>query len=251
MNKSELADAIGDISSEALLDIRDSAAESSPFEKTKAGSPMPAFKRLASAAAAVLLLLVVFTATAEAAGLRVVAPAVRWIGSSLRLDYAADLDRHEDAPEITASASEKPMVSHIPSERIRFASEEEFKARVGNMIRLPGEELGLEYVKAKGYIDEYGISVTAEYMLDGNRIIIDSEHQSIPFGTEYSSMRVDFHHVIRKETKEIEGIRTELIYTNTKNYLLAVFENESYMVLGNVETPVLETVFASMMGANA
>ncbi len=249
MNKSELADAIGDISSEALLDIRDSAAESSPFEKTKAGSPMPAFRRLASAAAAVLLLLVVFNATAEAAGLRVVAPFVSWTGSTLRLDYSAGLDQHEDAPEITADPSHKSVVSSIPSERIRFTSEEEFKARVGNMIRLPGEELGLEYVKAKGYIDEYGISVTAEYMLDGNRIIIDSEHQSIPFGTEYSSMRVDFHHVIRKETKEIRGIRSELVYTNTKNYLLAVFENESYMVLGNVEMPVLESIMASILAS--
>ncbi len=243
MTSERLLEIIGTIDSEELI-----TRPFAPKERRGAHGAPRFLRRAASAAAAALLLFVVFTATAEAAGLRVVAPFVSWTGSTLRLDYAADLDRHEDAPEITADPSNKPVVSSIPSERIRFTSEEEFKARVGNMIRLPGEELGLEYVKAKGFIDEYGISVTAEYMLDGNRIIIDSEHQSIPFGTEYSSMRVDFHHVIRKETKEIGGIRSELVYTNTKNYLLAVFENESYMVLGNVEMPVLETVFASMMG---
>ena len=247
MKDLEFLKLFGDIDCDMVCECLPARAGKKPQKTVRT---VPRFlSRAAAVAAAAVLALFISTATAEAAGVRVVTPFVSWTGSTLRLDYSAGLDQHEDAPEITADPSHKPVVSSIPSERIRFTSEEEFKARVGNMIRLPGEELGLEYVKAKGYIDEYGISVTAEYTIDGNRIIIDSERQSIPFGTEYSSIRLDFYHAIRRETKEIGGIESELIYTNTKNYLFAVFGNEAYMVFGKVEMDVLESIMASILAS--
>ncbi len=243
MTDIEFAKLLGEIDDELIM---------LPFRDRKHSEKrsIPRFlSRAASVAAAAVLALFISTATAEAAGVRVVKPFVSWTGSTLRLDYSAGLDRHEDAPEITADPSNKPVVSSIPSERIRFTSEEEFKARVGNMIRLPGEESGLEFVSAKGAFREDTAIITSNYMFRGKTIKIDSKVHGGIIGTEYSAKTLVLSDVSRYEQKEIAGIECTLAYGAPWNYVSIVIENQSYLVFGEAEMSVLEAIAASMLAS--
>ena len=244
MKGEELAELIGSITDESLIML--------PFRDRKHSEKrsIPLFlSRAASVAAAAVLALFISTATAEAAGVRVVTPFVSWTGSTLRLDYSAGLDQHEDAPEITADPSHKPVVSSIPSERVRFTSEEEFKARVGNMIRLPGEGLGLEFVSAEGSLGKETGVISAFYTLEGKEIDIDFTYHSVMLGDEYSSRTLLINGVSRYENKEIAGIECTLAYAAPWNYISVVIGNESYLISGEVEMAVLETIAASILAS--
>ena len=244
MKAEELAELIGSITDESLIVL--------PFRDRKHSGKrtVPRFlSRAAAVAAAAVLALFISPATAEAAGVRVVMPFVSWTGSTLRLDYSAGLDQHADAPEITASPSENARVSHIPSERIRFASEEEFKARMGNMIRLPGEGLGLEFVEASGNIDIDGMSIAAVYRINGKEIRIKSHYYSDAIDPEYSSRTLIIKGASRYDSKVILGIECSLIYAKPWNYITAEIENESYLVFGEVEMNELESIVASLLAS--
>jgi hypothetical protein len=244
MKAEELAELIGSITDESLIVL--------PFKDRKHSGKrtVPRFlSRAASVAAAAVLALFISTATAEAAGVRVVTPFVSWTGSTLRLDYSAGLDQHEDAPEITADPSHKPVVSSIPSERIRFTSEEEFKARVGNMIRLPGEGLGLEFVEAKGAFSGDLASISAKYTLNGYEITISSSLHHGIIGTEYSARTLLLDGVYKYEIKEIAGVACDLAYGAPWDYVSIVVGNESYLVFGDCGMTELETIAASMLAS--
>ncbi len=244
MTDIEFAKLLGEIDEELIWECRPNLTDRAPQKPRRT---VPRFlSRAASVAAAAVLALFISTATAEAAGVRVVTPFVSRTGSALRLDYSAGLDQHADAPEITASPSEKARVSHIPSERIRFASEEEFKARVGNMIRLPGEESGLEFVSAEGSLGKETGVISAFYTLEGKEIDIDFTYHSVMLGDEYSSRTLLINGVSRYENKEIAGIECTLAYAAPWNYISVVIGNESYLISGEVEMAVLETVAGSM-----
>ena len=247
MTDIEFAKLLGEIDEELIWECRPNITDRAPKKPRRT---LPRFlSRAASVAAAAVLALFISTATAEAAGVRVVTPFVSWTGSALRLDYSAGLDQHADAPEITADPSHKPVVSSIPSERIRFTSEEEFKARVGNMMRLPGEELGLEFVEASGNIDIDGMSIAAVYRINGKEIRIKSHYYSDAIDPEYSSRTLIIKGASRYDSKVILGIECSLIYAKPWNYITAEIENESYLVFGEVEMDVLESIMASILAS--
>ncbi len=249
MNEKKLFESMDGIMDEDLILIGLQRPSSHDAGRSRRIDLSGFLRRAASVAAAAVLALFISTATAEAAGVRVVTPFVSWTGSALRLDYSAGLDQHEDAPEITADPSHKPVVSSIPSERIRFASEEEFKARVGNMIRLPGEESGLEFVSAKGAFREDTAIITSNYMFRGKTIKIDSKVHGGIIGTEYSARTLVLSDVSRYEQKEIAGIECTLAYGAPWNYVSIVIENQSYLISGEVEMSVLEAIAASMLAS--
>ena len=247
MKDLEFLKLFGDIDCDMVCECLPARAGKKPQKTVRT---VPRFlSRAASVAAAAVLALFISTATAEAAGVRVVAPFVSWSGSTLRLDYSAGLDQHEDAPEITADPSHKPVVSSIPSERVRFTSEEEFKARVGNMIRLPGEELGLEFVEANGLFDEDVIMINANYLLNENEIRISSTIHSTSVGTDYSSKTLNLNGVYKYELKTIGEIESTLAYGNPWSYISIVIENNSYLVFGSPDMLELETIAASMLAS--
>ena len=247
MTDIEFAKLLGEIDEELIWECRPNLTDRAPKKPRRT---LPRFlSRAAAVAAAAVLALFISTATAEAAGVRVVTPFVSWTGSALRLDYSAGLDQHEDAPEITADPSHKPVVSSIPSERIRFTSEEEFKARVGNMIRLPGEELGLEFVEAKGAFSGDLASISAKYTLNGYEIRISSSLHHGIIGTEYSARTLLLDGVYKYEIKEIAGVACDLAYGAPWDYVSIVVGNESYLVFGDCGMTALETIAASMLAS--
>ena len=203
-------------------------------------------RRAASVAAAAVLALFISTATAEAAGVRVVTPFVSWTGSALRLDYSVSPYTDDGLPEITRDPSETPSVSHIGSERFSITSEDELIARFGNSIRLPGKDSGLEFVSAKGSFDELTAVVMTKYFLSGKEIRINIKNNSGMIGTEYGTRVLTISGISRYEEREIGGVICSLAYGAPWNYISIVIENESYLISGEVEMNVLEAIVESM-----
>ena len=151
MKDLEFLKLFGDIDCDMVCECLPARAGKKPQKTVRT---VPRFlSRAASVAAAVMLALFISTATAEAAGVRVVMPFVSWTGSTLRLDYSAGLDKHEDAPEITAP---DVIVTEEGTDGERFVTESESELHLlaGNKLRFPGNEAGLEFVSAKGIIDD-------------------------------------------------------------------------------------------------
>ncbi|MBR4659427.1 MAG: DUF4367 domain-containing protein [Clostridia bacterium] len=249
MNKSELADAIGDISSEALLDIRDSAAESSPFEKTKAGSPMPAFKRLASVAAAVVLALFISTATAEAAGVRVVRPFISKDGNYTSYEYSSGKDVYGDLPEITADPSQNTISDNQENELVLIDSLDKLKSFAKNKVCLPGDDLGLEFELARVSFTDGVARAYIHYLYNGKKVRIIAHHNNCSYDSEYVYSMTTIKNVESEYTKDICGIESTFIHAASKNYIVIVYENESYSISGNIDMSVLEKIAESMLAS--
>ena len=246
MTDIEFAKLLGEIDEELIWECRPNLTDRAPKKPRRT---LPRFlSRAASVAAAAVLALFISTATAEAAGVRVVTPFVSWTGSALRLDYSAGLDQHEDAPEITASPSENARVSDIPSERINFSFEEELTAATGNAVPLPDKSLGLEFKSASGFIDEDDFSIHIEYLLPDGYVDISFSHSNQPVGSPYRSHTLIISGVIWKKTKEICGIEITEIRAAPDNYISAALEYDVITISGKADIRMLESVFASMMG---
>lgn len=203
--------------------------------------------RAAAVAAAVLLLVLIPIGTARAAGVSVVLPFISREGSTLRLDYSAGLERHEDAPEITAEPSTAKPTESVEAEHLVFTSEEEYRARFGGVIRMPGEDIGMELVRADTYITEGLVLIDSNYLYENNVVYITSRSSSVLIGTVHAARTLVLSNVSRYKSSQICGIDCTLAYGVPWNYIDIVIENESYLIFGELEMDELEIIAESLL----
>ena len=205
--------------------------------------------RAASVAAAAVLALFISTATAEAAGVRVFTPFISKDGNYTSYEYSSGKDAYGDLPEITADPSQNTISDNQENELVLIDSLDKLKSFAKNKVCLPGDDLGLEFELARVSFTDGVTRAYIHYLYNGKKVCIIAHHNNCSYDSEYVYSMTTIKNVESEYTKDICGIESTFIHAASKNYILIVYENESYSISGNTDMSVLEKIAESMLAS--